>query len=435
MPGLGTIVTGSLQGSPLSVNDDLVLLPSGKTAFVKGLQSRGTVRQSIEPGERTAANIRGLSVTDISVGDVLCTPGAFASSVCLDVALTVLPGVKLKHMQDLRLHIGTACEVATLRLYGGGRSEPDAPVLAQLRPGKAVCAYAGQNAVLRRLSPAETLGGAVILDPEASPTGAGDKDRQRILHAALDGDPGKIALALCHAGRGVAEMADIARLARLDPSDARDRLMPSFSVLGDRRIAPTSLMTEIEVSMLAALSRYHENHPLHAVAPISALEVRGTSPDLCRHIRNDLLRRGTIRMSDNGVAAANHDPMTRLTADHRTRMAGIETAFQDAGLDPISPETLLHDPADHDLFDLLKGLGRLVALPNIALKQTLVFHADALMDAATTLRAAFPMQEQFTTSQARSALSTSRRVIVPVLEHLDAAGVTLRRENTRHLIG
>jgi selenocysteine-specific elongation factor len=41
------------------------------------------------------------------------------------------------------------------------------------------------------------------------------------------------------------------------------------------------------------------------------------------------------------------------------------------------------------------------------------------------------LAQPFTTSAAREALGTTRRVVIPLLEHLDATGATMRLDNTR----
>jgi selenocysteine-specific elongation factor len=70
---------------------------------------------------------------------------------------------------------------------------------------------------------------------------------------------------------------------------------------------------------------------------------------------------------------------------------------------------------------------------NHALRQLLVFHVDALGEAGRDLRTAFPFPAQFRTGEAREVLKTTRKYIVPVLEHLDAQGVTARHGDLRHL--
>ncbi len=86
-----------------------------------------------------------------------------------------------------------------------------------------------------------------------------------------------------------------------------------------------------------------------------------------------------------------------------------------------------------DFLGLLVESGRLVSLRNHALRQTLVFHLEALDAALANLEAAFPPPAAFTTGQARAALSTSRKFIVPVLELLDRRGDTVRQGDQRQL--
>jgi selenocysteine-specific elongation factor len=76
----------------------------------------------------------------------------------------------------------------------------------------------------------------------------------------------------------------------------------------------------------------------------------------------------------------------------------------------------------------------LVSLRNHALRQTLVFHIEALDAALADLEAAFPPPAEFTTGEARAALSTSRKFIVPALEFLDSRGDTVRRGDARQVV-
>ena len=60
-----------------------------------------------------------------------------------------------------------------------------------------------------------------------------------------------------------------------------------------------------------------------------------------------------------------------------------------------------------------------------------VLAPDADTEAAAVLAA---LPQPFTVSDARRALDTTRRVAVPLLEHLDARGVTRRIDSDRRMI-
>jgi selenocysteine-specific elongation factor len=162
------------------------------------------------------------------------------------------------------------------------------------------------------------------------------------------------------------------------------------------------------------------------------------SPILVNHAERLLVDEGRVVRRREGVALAGHDPLAGLSHFQRSQLDAIEQALRQGGLKPPDPDELRAeadgDPGTgHDLVELLIASGRAVSLVNHALKQLLVFHVDALGDAGTDLRKAFPFPAQFRTGEAREVLKTTRKYIVPVLEYLDAQGVTVRNGDLRHL--
>jgi len=134
------------------------------------------------------------------------------------------------------------------------------------------------------------------------------------------------------------------------------------------------------------------------------------------------------------VALAGHDPLTAMSGEALARLADIEAALRDGGVTPpglAAPSDASAE--DADLVGLLVWSGRAVSLRNVGLRQTLVFHAEALEAAIAALRAAFPPPRVFTTGEAREALGATRKFIVPVLEHFDAAGLTMRHGDVRQV--
>jgi selenocysteine-specific elongation factor len=134
------------------------------------------------------------------------------------------------------------------------------------------------------------------------------------------------------------------------------------------------------------------------------------------------------------VALAGHDPIAALDADARARLARIERALRDGGATPPDPTDLRSMAGDGaELVDLLTASGRALALQNHALRKTLLFHADALAATLARLSGAFPRPRAFKTGEAREALATSRKFIVPILEHFDARGWTVRDGDLRRI--
>ncbi len=435
LPGHGTVVTGTLSGQVLAVGSEAMIMPQGRPVSIRGLQSRGVTRDLIHPEERTAANLRGVSVSEIKRGSVLCIAGSAAASHCIDATIELLPqsAHRVRHNEDVRVLFGTSSEVASLRLYGGGQLGVGQTGLAQLRFKKPVVGFAGQRAVLRRLSPPSTLGGAVFLDPQAVSTRSSDAQRVSVLEAAQAHDVPAIANALAKACGGAVCLSDVARLARLSSTATRAMLSTGFDALGSDFVGSHADINACKSMILDTLASYHARYPLHTAAPRTGIARNTVAQALLSYAEKALLDTGSIRLRGAGLALSNHDPLALLTPQQSERIAQIENMFRTSDLSPPPTQSIIQDGADHDLLELCIDLGRLTVLRNVSLNQTLVFHTDALTAAAARLRTAFVPPQSFTTGEARTALGTTRKVIVPVLEYLDTQGVTVRTADARQM--
>jgi selenocysteine-specific elongation factor len=423
--GLGAVVTGTLLGNAITVGDAVAVQPTGQQTTIKALQSRNQACDQAIPGSRVAINLRGVSVAEIKRGAVVTVPGGASGSACFDVGLNE-GALVLKHMDSVRVHCGTQNAVAQVRLFRGASG------LAQLRFKEPVVGFAGQRLIIRQLSPSRTLGGAVILDPNARPTGAGDVSRVDVLQATQMGDLVAIATALSGSARGVTDVRQVARLARMSVNHVSTRLAETYQRLEADWMTPKARADTCRDDLLSLLSTYHQDHPLHLAAPHAAVLSRGHAPMLTAYVMKCLLAEGIVRKNDNMYALAAHDPFTGMNNAQHARMTELEDAFAQADLVPLSVLDLVSDETDLALIDLLIATNSLVKLRNIALKQTLILHKDAIDKAAEMLLDAFAAPLDFTTSQARTTLGTSRKVVVPLLEHFDSKALTLRTGNTRH---
>jgi selenocysteine-specific elongation factor len=441
--GMGTVVTGTLLGAGLEPGSQAVVAPMGRSVIVRGLQTHGVDRDFVEAGNRTAVNLRNVSRDDIRPGDVLCAPDCFTSSARIDVRLTVSPAANraLKHLDEVRVMHGTRSATATVRLFRGNRIEPGEGDYAQLRFASPVIAFAGQRAVLRRLSPAETIGGAIIIDPAASPSRKNDDDRMAILAAAERGDPRQIADALIRRNQGIVGLAELARLGSQPAGHMRRALGPAYPDLGAGQIGSGPAIAATKDAYLEQLAQLHQASPLRSGFPGTRVRqalARPIPQVLVNHAERLLVEEGLVVRGRDGIALAGHDPHAGLSPSQRSRLDAIEQSLRRGGLKPPDLEDLRADAdtdpgTGHDLVELLVASGRAVSLMNHALKQLLVFHVEALDEAGRDLRRAFPFPARFRTGEAREVLKTTRKYIVPVLEHLDAQEVTVRHGDLRHL--
>ncbi len=432
--GHGTVVTGTLLGQPLTLQDALVLSPSDKSVSVRRMEVRGQNATLATAGERTALNLRGLSADQIRPGDVLHTPGVFAPSLTCDIKFLLFPqfGRSIRHMEEVRAHFGSGYATASLRLYGGKKIDPGTEGFAELRFHAPVCMFAGQRVILRSLSPAETLGGAIVLDPAPPTARSGKALRLATLEAARGGDVSAIAAALAGEHGGVAHLSDISRLACTTSAKARDALATRFLKLSDETFSLLSKVREVEAGYVCALAAHHAAHPLKPLVRRTALADRKIAPALMAAIEARLAAAGQLVLTPLGVAMSSHDAFDNLSPDQQARLESLASALKASGLSPPGRANLIEQTDDIDLLAILIDQGRVIHLTNVSLKQDIVLHADTLAASAEALRLCFPGGTAFTTGEAREALLTSRKFIVPLLEHFDEAGITIRSGDLRY---
>jgi selenocysteine-specific elongation factor len=168
LPGVGTVVTGTLVAGTLSVGDAIAVQPQDLSTRARALQTHKEKVERAEPGMRVAVNLPGIEVGQIERGAVLCPPGTLAATPLFDVHLSVLPSAHrpLRHRERVRLHLGTGEVLARLLLLDGSEAAPGArDVAVQLLCETPAAPARGERFVVRTYSPPRAIGGGVVLDP------------------------------------------------------------------------------------------------------------------------------------------------------------------------------------------------------------------------------------------------------------------------------
>lgn len=433
--GHGTVVTGTLLGAPVALNEILRLSPVRRDVTVRRIEVRGSETTPARPGERTALNLRGLPADAVKPGDVLHAPDVFTPAREADAVFKLSANCRraLRHMDEVRVHHGTAQTSAQVQLFGAPQLDPGEDGLVRLKFRAPVCLFAGQRVILRRLSPSETLGGAQILDPAAPPLAAGKAARQATLTAARSGNVPGLAAALAKEGSGLARITDIARLARQPQPRIAEVLDDGFVPVGEEACAPEDAIKAAKAAYLEKLAAFHAATPLRLSAPRKQLADPKRAPALGAYVEAQLADAGLIVLTTTGAAMTDHVPANHLSPAQTARIDEIEAALKAAGLNAPVVGAFSDTPEDADLLALLINTGSAIELDNVALNQRLLFHVDAISGAIRKLADAFPGRTAFTTSEARTALATNRKSIVPLLEHLDGLGVTVRTGDMRHV--
>jgi selenocysteine-specific elongation factor len=381
--GAGPVLTGTLTGGRLAVNDDLVIEPDHRRVRIRGLQTHYRRLEQAEPGRRLAINLTGVSHHEVSRGQALVRPGQWHLTRTLDASLHVLASVEhpVSDRGAFAAYIGSGDFPVRLRVLGPDRSvEPGQSGAVRLWLGGLVPLplLPGDRYVLRELGRGETIGGGEVLDVDpvlpqrrAAPT---------------------ISVERVIAERGWVDADQLEQLTgeRRPPTVDRWVIAPALLEATRRQIigaAETAGSTGVDVASLSEIQR------AVLAAGLPAVTLRGDRVVMAGAVNAEL-----------------------STAAKRV-LAELDAS-------PWAPPDVPRQ--DRGALRELERAGLAVAVGD------LWFSAPAV-DAAVTVVAGllneFP--DGFTVSAAREALGTTRKYAMPLLAHLDATGVTRRRGDIR----
>ena len=461
MRGFGTVVTGTQVSGRIRVNTELVLMPGGRRAKVRGLQVHGLAQAVSHAGQRVALNLAGVEVGDLERGDTLVDAAGLEATRRIDAVVDLLPGAgALKHGARVRLHQGTTEIMARVALgaliepaAGVGRTaarpgqpraegsatvfpallEPGARAYARLHLERPAAVTRGDRFVLRAYSPPLTIAGGAVLDPRP-PRGrlrsASGRARCERLAATADAAAAVRVMVEEAGGEGVSR-ADMTSRAGLPP-DAAKALATSLTAAGHavaiagRLVAPERL-AEVRRSLVEAVSAFHRTRPLEPGLPREEARERlrrRASAAVFDHAVGELVAEGRL-VATGHLALASH--RVSLSPEEQRVHDRLDELLRDAGLTPPDPGGMaLATGASGELVERMVRL--LVREGRAERVDTLLFSADALsrlrQDVAALGRGG--AQVRIDVAAFKQRFGVSRKFAIPLLEHLDRARVTRR---------
>ena len=382
--GTGTVVTGTLPAGTLRVGDRLLL--GDRPVRVRGLECLG---EQVTQASGVARVAVALAERPAEPGRALVTPDAYDAVEAVDVRVT---GGRTLPERPL-LHVGAT--------FLSVHARPLGDRFARLRLEHPLPLRVGDRALLRDPGDRSLWGIEVLdVDPPTLRRRASGARRAAVLET-LDGT-----LAADLADRGLVRRTSLRR-----------RGIPSTPVPGDALVHGDWIVSGPEASRLrVALGDLVDASASGVTNPAAAQQLGLPTPGLVEALVEPPLRNAAGRvirgaaLPDRLVAAltALHDDLAEspFAAPDADRLAGL-------GLEPTGLARLARDGK------VLRLRDNVVLLPG----------ADDL-----AVRRLIELEQPFTSSQARQALATSRRVALPLLEHLDRTGRTVRLPDDRRRV-
>ena len=437
MRGFGTVVTGTLVSGRVTVEQELVLLPSGRPVKVRGLQVHGRSTSEADAGQRVAMNLSGVDVAETSRGDTVTGGEAVTVSRRLDVEIELLPGVRaLRHGGRVRFHQGTRELQARVALAGDSIAE-GARGVGRLHLESPAALVRGDRFILRTTSPVTTIGGGTVLDPQPPRRGvrtaAAAQRFERLSGTGADA----VMLMVEEAGlRGLpaAHLRSRAGIPDEDSSGAAADLLARGALRVGDVFVPALRLTDVRGQVLAAVKQHHARHPLEEGMPREELRERlfsDAAPGLFEHVLGGLIQAGDIVARDR-IALRGHS--LALTDDEARARDAILREVEQGGLaPPDGAELVARTGARKDVVERMAAL--LVRQKRLVRAGDLCFHPAALQqlkDDARAMKAGGTDRIDVGTFKER--YQVTRKYAIPLLEYLDRERVTRRIGDVRGIL-
>jgi selenocysteine-specific elongation factor len=416
--GAGTVVTGTLTGGCLRVDDEVALEPGGVRARVRSLQTHKRTRDEACHVSRVAVNVAGVERAPLRRGVVLTEPRAFRPTTTVDAIVRPVRDVdRVPERGAFLLHHGAAETSAKLRVL---ERLPDGAMLVRVRTDDALVVDVGDRFVLWEAGRRRVVGGGTALDP-APPRGATPRHVAFLARrAATDDRPARAELAVEEAG--AIRTTELEQQIGATPPTTS----PDGWLLAD------DLFEAVTASLLGMLESFHAEQPLAEGMPLDAARRtvldavrahgRRAEPGIADAILGQLARAGlvirsaaTVRVSTHAVSLTEHEPeLDKLVA----AISGEDEAT------PPTIKQLVAQGFDQALIDAAGRSGRLIRIS----KELVV--TPGLVERAAAVAREHP-SDGITVSALREALGTSRKYAVPLAEYMDATGITRRQGDLR----
>ncbi|MBC8350501.1 MAG: selenocysteine-specific translation elongation factor [Planctomycetes bacterium] len=442
--GHGTVVTGSISSGQAAVGDELLVEPGGVKVRVRGIQNHDRSVESVHRGQRAAINLAGIHHDETRRGQELCSPGHLAPSRLITAEISLLASAPrpLKDRTRVRIHVGTAELLASVRVLGAGQIEAGTTGHAQLFLSEAAATVWSQPFIVRSESPVLTIGGGRVLDPNAERIRRVDDEVMRQVSQLSSEDiHERGSAALYFAGFRDWQPESLSRTAGIDAIDDVRHSVAARGAILEIAFSPTRtirLLRLVRKQLCAriesTLKQLHERYPLRSVLERSIvanqfryLDDESILTTALKHMNTD----GTIKFGANGISLVGHGP--KLSNNEQKLLSQLIETLHAAGLQPPSvkecqQQATRNQESVPQLLALAAANGELVEVST-----EFYIHADVDKASKERLAAQFANGDGLTMSQIREILETSRKYAVPYCEYLDRTGFTERRGDLRLL--
>ncbi|WP_324172796.1 selenocysteine-specific translation elongation factor [Sulfurimonas sp.] len=420
LKGIGTVVTGTVLGKSLSLNEKIFICDMKKEAKVKNLQVHDKDTDTANISNRVAINLANIDAKSIKRGFVISKKGYLRGFNLVDISFKTLNKKFLHHNRNYSIYIGSKKIDAKILLFNSEESLTQG--FATIKSNEDIFSIYNEKIIIR--DGGVSIAGGVILNPVSEPMKKSQKlDLLKALEAKDIPKAYSILLLAHKKGLGLISSAQRFSLSHTEALDYAKKLENCFVDERELIIYPSSTK---EIIYQNIKDIYTKNQ--YALLSNSSIKLRlkWASEAFIEMVLKELLEEDFLVKDGNLYQNAN------IEEDFKSSLEGVVLKrLEEEGFAPTAPYNIYDElDLDRKMGDtILKSLTSKKQI--IRLQHNLFIHANSLNKLIFDMKEIISKEGYIDIANFKKNYPLSRKYIIAYLEYLDNFSQIKKEGNKR----
>ncbi len=409
--GVGSIVTGTLEANDMPIRDNYMIYPSKKEIKIKTIESHDKTIQVADMNSRVALNI---NTQDVKRGDIIALAGKYDVSNSVIIKLNVLNKYKefIRDM-DYKFYFGSKELIGKLVHLNENYFE--------MFFEEKYIFYSGQRGILRFMSPVLTIAGIEVIDP-FSKRGRKNKINAVSILKNCTNQNDRVEYIMTKHSNGISfEDLEIETNSIVSKAE-----LENFINIGDLYFTNKSI-DNWKRNFTQRIYNFFKNnsYSLYIEKEVVRSKYYSNVPKkVFDELLKNVIKEKNITIFNNKISIVGRK--INFTADDKSQIDRILKEFENYKLMP--PTDRQYSQKEQLLIKYLLDTGDLVLINSeIFLKK------DCYLSLKNDIMKMLNLNNSVSISDMKNRFDITRKYIIPILEHFDSVGLTIRKDNVRVL--